>query len=87
MPGSLNDPLQRPKLKLNAVPTIFDHIKKNTARKYPKDRSATNVSLDLSIFQDQKTISLKVCFEITKEPYCSSKIDHFSQEFPRLYST
>ena len=41
LPGSLNDPLQRPKLKLNAVPTIFDHNKKKTARKHPKDRSAT----------------------------------------------
>mgnify|MGYP001406762379 CR=1 FL=1 len=41
LPGSLNDPLQRPKLKLNAVPTIFDHSKKKTARKHPKDRSAT----------------------------------------------
>ena len=30
-----------PKLKLNAVPTIFDHNKKKTARKNPKDRSAT----------------------------------------------
>ena len=41
LPGSLNDPLQRPKLKLNAVPTIFDHDKKKTARKTPKNRSAT----------------------------------------------
>ena len=41
LPGSLNDPLQRPKLKLNAVPTIFDHDKKKTARKQPKNRSAT----------------------------------------------
>ena len=41
LPGSLNDPLQRPKLKLNAVPTIFDHNKKKTARKNPIDRSAT----------------------------------------------
>ena len=41
LPGSLNDPLQRPKLKVNAVPTIFDH-KKKKARKLPKDRSATS---------------------------------------------
>ena len=41
LPGSLNDPLQRPKLKLNAVPTVFDHNKKINARKHPKDRSAT----------------------------------------------
>ena len=41
LPGSLNDPLQRPKLKLNAVPTVFDHNKKKEARKLPKDRSAT----------------------------------------------
>ena len=40
LPGSLNDPLQRPKLRLNAVPTIFDHDKKKKARKSPKNRSA-----------------------------------------------
>ena len=39
LPGSLNDPLQRPKLKLNAVPTIFDHNKKKKARKFPKNRT------------------------------------------------
>ena len=37
----LNDPLQRPKPKFIAVPTIFDHDKKKTARKVPKNRSAT----------------------------------------------
>ena len=41
MPGTFNDPLQRPKLNPKAVPTIFDHGKKKTARKLPKDRSGT----------------------------------------------
>ena len=41
LPGTFNDPLQKPKLKPNAVPTIFDHGKKKTARKPPKNRSAT----------------------------------------------
>ena len=41
LPGSLNDPLQRPKLKLNAVPTVFDHNKMKEVRKLPKDRSAS----------------------------------------------
>ena len=40
LPGTFNDPLQKPKLKPNAVPTIFDHGKKKTARKPPKNRSA-----------------------------------------------
>ena len=42
IPGTFHDPLQRPKLKPNAVPTIFDHGKKKTARKLPKDRSGTS---------------------------------------------
>ena len=41
IPGTFNDPLQRPKLNPNAVPTLFDHGKKKTARKPPKDRSGT----------------------------------------------
>ena len=41
VPGTFNDPLQRPKLNPKAVPTIFDHGKKKTARKPPKDRSGT----------------------------------------------
>ena len=40
LPGTFNDPLQKPKLKSNAVPTIFDHGKKKTARRPPKNRSA-----------------------------------------------
>ena len=40
LPGTFNDPLQKPKLKPNAVPTIFDHGKKKTARRPPKNRSA-----------------------------------------------
>ena len=31
-----------PKLKLNAVPTIFDHNKKKKVIRNPKDRSATS---------------------------------------------
>ena len=41
LPGTFNDPLQKPKLKPNAVPTIFDHGKKKTARKPPKNRTTT----------------------------------------------
>ena len=40
LPGSLNDPLQRPKLKLNSVPT------KKKVRKNPKDRCATSSKLN-----------------------------------------
>ena len=39
VPGTFNDPLQRPKLNPKAVPTIFDHGKKKKARKLPKDCS------------------------------------------------
>ena len=39
LPGTFNDPLQRPKLKPNAVPTIFDNDKKKTVRKPPKNRT------------------------------------------------
>ena len=39
MPGTFNDPLQRPKLKPSAVPTIFDYNKKKKARKLPKNRT------------------------------------------------
>jgi hypothetical protein len=41
IPETFNDPLQRPKLHPKAVPTIFDHGKKKTSRKLPKDRSGT----------------------------------------------
>ena len=36
MPGTFNDPLQRPKLNPKAVPTIFDHGKKKTAENFLK---------------------------------------------------
>ena len=48
LPGTFNDPLQKPKLKPNAVPTIFDHGKKKTARKPPKNRSAPAVKPNFS---------------------------------------
>ena len=48
LPGTFNDPLQKPKLKPNAVPTIFDHGKKKTARKPPKSRSAPTAKPNFS---------------------------------------
>ena len=53
LPGSLNDPLQRPKLKLNAVPTIFDHNKKKKVRKKVRWQNSTvYLTKSRSIFRD-----------------------------------
>ena len=62
MPGTFNDPMIRPKLKPNAVPTIFDYNKKKKARKLPKNRTtpeeAKNSSLLLSLSENEQNVEM-----------------------------
>ena len=62
VPGTFNDPLLRPKLKPNAVPTIFDYNKKKKTRKLPKNRTtpaeAKNSNLLLSLSENEQNVKM-----------------------------